>query len=139
MATLSYVRFVTSSKDKKFRVILGSLERLTMKNQSRVRTISGKASTTEGSHIVTHHFTIKVYAVDPGTGYGTLADLRYYFGLKNPADTSNNPRFTYYDHLNTAHTVEMIGQMSEKLQTPMLDSTGTYFTVDVSLEEVDAA
>lgn len=141
MTTLSYAQLTTSTgTTKRLRVLAGTLKPILLKNQNRKRTASGRSDNTEGAVIRSWSMTVKVQNVVTGTdadgsSYAVLADLETFYGYNNPNGSPTN-RFTYTDHVGSAFTVELVGEMDEDVITPYFDGVNSWFYVAIVIEKI---
>lgn len=76
-ATLKYIRLVnsTGSLDKRFRVLAADYRPTLVRNDSRQRTVTGKADTQTGPQYRVWSLVLKVYETESDVNCGTRADL----------------------------------------------------------------
>lgn len=143
-ATLKYIRLVnsTGSLDKRFRVLAADYRPTLVRNDSRQRTVTGKADTQTGPQYRVWSLVLKVYETESDVNYGTRANLETFFGYNNPAGSPSS-RLSFYDALDSdgngvgdLYTVEIVGNLEPQLLTPMLTGAGGIFTVPLTLEQV---
>jgi hypothetical protein len=97
VASTAYITLANSSSSlsKKFRVLMGTLQKVITKVQNRRRTLTGKSDSQEGAQFASGAMTLRVHATDDLTGYGPMAKLETLYALNNPSATPpNNLTFT---------------------------------------------
>jgi len=123
----NYFTLTTSddSKSKKFRVIYGGYANILEKAQSIDKTIDGNYDISVGSIHERYVFSVRVREEEPdggdlyADGWGTEADLRYFYSLNNPLGTPSN-HITFTDHFGNTKTVVMLGDYNSQLQGIMV-------------------
>jgi hypothetical protein len=139
MTTNAYITLTNSnaSFSKRFRVVMGSLQPVYTRQQTRRRTLTGKSDNQVGAARQGWTMTLRVHTEsDPlGSSYGLLSDLTTLWLYNNPAATPSN-LITFTDHLGAAHTVEFAGDFNRENLTPYLDGPDAAYLVQVVLEDV---
>ncbi len=141
MTTLQYIRLRASdgSLDKKFRVVADSLVPLDDRTRNSRRTLTGKTDSMFGAVFQQASMTLRVGASESDSSYGTLADLRTFYGYNNPCPASGpSTSITYYDNLGASQVVELVGQLSRQNMTPYLDGASAVYLVQIGMETVNA-
>lgn len=115
MANFFILKNSDSSVEKKFRVIFSGYNRILEKNQSINTTIDGELDVSVGSVKERFIFVVRVRHEEPVSGYGTMADLEYFYRLNNPNGTPSNV-ITFTNHYGVSFNVIMNGELSQQAQ-----------------------
>lgn len=137
---VSYIEFKTSdagvTKSAKFRVIAqGYDDGLPEKAENIERTIGGGIDYSSGAVYLSWNPMIRVRHTESETGYGTLADLLYFYELNNPNGTPSN-KITFIDHHQTEYTVFMVGAFRKGLMGCKVEGGEAWYTVQVQLVRI---
>lgn len=130
----SYITLANSNStlSKKFPVIFGGLNNSYAKNESIRDTVDGGIEHCVGSIRHIQRLTVKTWYTPP-TGYGSVADLRTLYMLKNPNATPSNI-IKYTDHFNNpAWNVLLHGTFDENLLTIEIDNGLAIYIVNLNL------
>jgi hypothetical protein len=147
MTTNTYILLRDSNNfERRFRVPMGTLEPYLEKMQTNDRTVTGRADTQEGPHIAYHALQVRVRNIASGSdpddqiglpAWGVLADLRHFYGLKNPRGVPHN-RLIYIDHLGVEHQVKISGRLGQNNITHVLDGDESWYYITLTMESIDS-
>jgi len=122
-----------ASLSKHFRVLSSGYQPVREKLGARRITVTGKVDNQVGPVTRRWRYKLKVYATDPdGGSYGTLANLKTFFGYTDPGGTPTNV-ITLTDVDEVEHDIYLIGMLSEKNITPVLTGTAGLFHCDIEM------
>lgn len=138
MATNVYITLENSdaSLSKKFRVVMGTLQKVLNKQQNRRRTLTGQSDNQSGATFWSWAMTLLTHESGDLSGYGALADLEQFFELIDPSATPNTT-LTFTDHLGNGWDVELVGTLTEEALTPYLDGDGAHYLIAIAMEQID--
>lgn len=122
---------------KRFRVVEGGYKESYDKKQNIATTLDGGLDISEGAIYTTYAFIVKVYQQDPSgdTDYGTLGDLKTFYGYNNPNGTPSNI-FIMVDHYGNTCSVMLVGPLDLSPATVMLEGTNAIYFVPITLMKV---
>lgn len=126
-----------ASLSKKFGVLQSGYEPRREKIGTHRVTVTGKIDNQVGPVIRQWVYTMRVYASNPPTGYGTLGDLKTLFDLNDPQATPSNV-ITLTDFDDTNHSVYMMDMLSEKPVTWAIAGDSARLEVTIVLRETTA-
>ncbi len=125
-----------ATKECKFRVLAQDYDDGTPeKAETLDRTIGGGLDHSMGAIYTSWSPIIRVRHTESDTGYGTLADLYYFYALNNPNGTpSNNVEFV--DHHQVEHIVHLTGTFQKSLLGVNVEGSEGWYLVRVKLVEI---
>jgi len=137
MAHNAYITLKTddtapAEKEKKFAVIYQGYRHIYEKHGRDEWTINGKLDHTIGVVTERHEYIIRVRETESRTGYGTLADLLYFFLLNNPLNSPSN-KICFIDHFGTEKTVMINGTFENSLQGIEIEGETAWSFVKLTL------
>jgi hypothetical protein len=126
-----------SSLAKRFRVLADGYRPQLEKTGVRRTTVTGKLDNQVGPILRSWQLVIRVYDTDPaGSDYGTLANLKTFFGYNDPSGTPSNV-ITFTDFDESEYEVYLLGKLSEQNLTPIIEGSCAMFHVPVELMETE--
>lgn len=133
MAHNAYITLTNSngSLSKRFRVVHEGRKIVLTKAQNIDYTIGGKPDITVGAVQEIHNYLVRVRHTDPDSNYGTLDNLKTFYGYNNPNGTPSN-LITMIDHYGTSKSVFMVGEFSENVMGINIEGSDAWFLVEVT-------
>ena len=113
---------------KKFRAILSGHEPMSEKMQGIQSTLNGGLDAAVGGIYRTHTYNVKVRATETESGFGSKADLEYFYNLNNPNGSPSN-LLVLTDHFGNDHNILMVGQFLPSPLGVMIEGSNAWFII----------
>lgn len=140
MAEYDFIELKTSdggaTLSKKFAVVAAGYDDGTPdKAETLERTVGGGLNRNLGAIYKSWSPMIHVRHTEDREGYGTLADLEYFYNLNNPNGTPSD-KITFIDHHGTSRTVLISGQLKKAILGFKIEGLNAWYVVAIRMLEV---
>jgi hypothetical protein len=133
MPTNAYITLQDSSgSGGDFAVVMGGYKPTLEKEQTINRTIGGTIDVSQGAVLERHEYLVRCRDTEDRTGYGTVHELERLWRLNNPNGTPSD-KITFIDHYGNSNTAIFIGEFPRSAITTILEGSGAWFFVPISL------
>jgi len=121
-----------ASLSKQFVVLQTGFQPILEKAVNIKKTVDGELDIAMGDVFETHKYTIRCSETVADADWGTLDDLKTFFGYNNPNGTPSNI-ITLTDHKDDDFDCIMKGEFSESPLTTLIEGASAHFLVTVTL------